>query len=308
MKNGFATSLMVLLVSGCTNSSPLQPLVAVPKSQAQVAPTPSSNPLIDVDVNYCTTPSQQRAFKTKFVIVFDRSGSNQGCQAAVCKGVVPGETGIPGTDPLGTKRWQGIQTFVDSLSPAQKALYTFSLVYFSQDPATYPANYSGSPGIYAADMDRGAAKGIGTFSSATAFSHLLANENPYLNTSDPTLPKDGGATDFIQALKDGLQNHIHGYCRKHPPQPNPFIQSDVQSEFEHRSHQLCDHFSDGRCSDRHLQFRTPRPAPRPFPRTPAARWPLCPISIASPLAIPPPRTTSNGKSTALCSSMLTAAC
>ena len=191
----------------------------------EIAPPPSPSPTavssINLNVNYCTKPTEKVSFKTKFVVVFDRSGSNQ---------VLFDTAGnsSTGTDPGNDKRFGGMLNFVNTLTTEQQQLYSFALISFSAAPTTYDFQGSGPytyAGIAQTDMDRGAAVYGSSFMSSSQFAAMMLDPNgtaiPPSPTPNPppspvpvnangqrnpynefsTVPEDAGWTDYILALR-----------------------------------------------------------------------------------------------------------
>ncbi len=145
------------------------------------------NRMISLNVNYCTQPSKKRSFKTKFLVIFDRSGSNQDCPREICGSF------IPGTDPDNSRRYDGMLNYLETLTPEQKQTSSFGLIDFN-DPNDCRYYCIPFP-----QMDRGQVLHQKTFLPPNEFIDLLKNEkNP--NNRSSNLIQDLGGTNYQTTL------------------------------------------------------------------------------------------------------------
>jgi hypothetical protein len=172
---------IVLLASGC-NRDKLVPLQAF-----HVEDDPAPPPTATVHADFCTRPSELHYEDTKFIFVFDKSGSNQVNYAP--DNINPPYIPLTGTDENGQQRYGSAMTFLNSPELKNTPGNYYSLISFNTTTAlTQP---------FTSDLD--------------AFKKVVMNEWQQASClSDPTNPNsapiagchsnDGNWTDYQDTL------------------------------------------------------------------------------------------------------------
>ncbi len=137
-------------------------------------------PMINYSTKYCTTSTSEHRIRNKYVIVLDRSLSNQ---------LAPPDGIRPGSDPSGSLRFGKLKEFTESFidrsgpSPSPAANASFALINFS-DEDNYPASRMLRTG----------------FVDALQFDSVLSSELQDVSAGDGINSTYGASTNYKQAL------------------------------------------------------------------------------------------------------------